>query len=181
MWKPNIEKQAYCNGTNLIPVGRTQMIAAKMDQYTESEYCIHRVSLNNWAHTCEVQVTVAQSYPTLCDCMDYVYSLSGSSVRGILQARIPEWVAIAFSRRYPDTRIEPRSPALQGDSFPTYIGKQLYQSRYQLLTLLSALFIRSFWFLTETEKLAMNEYFFMVIKNICFKMCIYIWYLIHKP
>ena len=39
---------------------------------------------------------VAQSCPTLCDCMDC--SLSGSSAHGILQARILEWVAISFSR-----------------------------------------------------------------------------------
>ena len=36
---------------------------------------------------------VAQSCPTLCDPME-----SGSSVPGILQARILEWVAISFSR-----------------------------------------------------------------------------------
>ena len=40
---------------------------------------------------------VAQSCPTLCDPMDY--SLPGSSLRGIFQARILEWVAISFSRR----------------------------------------------------------------------------------
>ena len=39
---------------------------------------------------------VAQSCPTPCDPMDY--SLPGSSVYGILQARILEWVAISFSR-----------------------------------------------------------------------------------
>ena len=39
---------------------------------------------------------VAQLCPTLRDPMDY--SLSGSSVYGILQARILEWVAIPFSR-----------------------------------------------------------------------------------
>ena len=37
---------------------------------------------------------VAQSCPTLSDPMDY--SLSGSSTHGIFQARILEWVAIAF-------------------------------------------------------------------------------------
>ena len=37
-----------------------------------------------------------QSCPTLCDPMDY--SSPGSSVYGILQARILEWVAIPFSR-----------------------------------------------------------------------------------
>ena len=42
-----------------------------------------------------VCVLVTQSYPTLCDPMDC--SLPGSSVHGILQARILEWVAIPFS------------------------------------------------------------------------------------
>ena len=41
-------------------------------------------------------VLVAQLCPTLCDPVDY--SPPGSSVHGILQARIPEWVAIPFSR-----------------------------------------------------------------------------------
>ena len=39
---------------------------------------------------------VAQWCPTLCNPMDY--SLPGSSVHGILQARTLEWVAIPFSR-----------------------------------------------------------------------------------
>ena len=40
---------------------------------------------------------VAKLCPTPCDPMDC--SLPGSSVRGILQARVLEWVAISFSRR----------------------------------------------------------------------------------
>ena len=44
-------------------------------------------------------VLVAQSCLTLCDPMDCMdCSLSGSSVHGILQARILEWVSISFSR-----------------------------------------------------------------------------------
>ena len=39
---------------------------------------------------------VAQSYLTLCDAMDC--SPPGSSVHGILQASIPEWVAMPSSR-----------------------------------------------------------------------------------
>ena len=39
---------------------------------------------------------VTQSCPTLCDPMDC--SLQGSSVHGIFQARVLEWVAISFSR-----------------------------------------------------------------------------------
>ena len=43
-----------------------------------------------------VCVLVAQLYPTLCNPIDC--SLPGSSVHGILQARILEWVAIFFSK-----------------------------------------------------------------------------------
>ena len=39
---------------------------------------------------------VTQSYPTLC--VPMVYSLPGSSVHGILQARILEWIAMHSSR-----------------------------------------------------------------------------------
>ena len=40
----------------------------------------------------------------------------GSSVRGILQARILEWVAIPSAEDLPDPGIESRSPALQVDA-----------------------------------------------------------------
>ena len=43
------------------------------------------------------QSEVAQSCPTLCDPMDC--SLPGSSVHGIFQARVLEWVAIALSHQ----------------------------------------------------------------------------------
>ena len=42
----------------------------------------------------EPPVLLAQSHPTLCNPIDY--SLPGSSVHGISQARILEWVAISF-------------------------------------------------------------------------------------
>ena len=44
----------------------------------------------------KVKVLFAQSCGTLCDPMNY--SPPGSSVHGIFQARILEWVAISFSR-----------------------------------------------------------------------------------
>ena len=43
-----------------------------------------------------MKVSVTQSCLTVCDPMNY--SPPGSSVRGILQARTLEWVAISFSR-----------------------------------------------------------------------------------
>ena len=51
----------------------------------------------HWLHEKEVEVSkVAQSCPTLCDPKDCC--LPGSSVHGIFQARVLEWVAIPFSR-----------------------------------------------------------------------------------
>ena len=46
----------------------------------------------------------AQSCPTLCDPVDC--SPPGSSVHGILQARILEWVAISFSSREMTVRVK---------------------------------------------------------------------------
>ena len=50
--------------------------------------------------------SVTQSCPTLCDRMDC--TLPGSSVHGILQARILEWVVIPFFRGiFPTQRSDP--------------------------------------------------------------------------
>ena len=66
-------------------------------------------------NTCACLVT--QSCLTLCDPMDCI--LPSSSVHGIFQARILEWVAISYSRDIPNSGIKPTSsvaPALQMDS-----------------------------------------------------------------
>ena len=55
-----------------------------------------------------------QSCPTLCNPMDC--GSPGSSVHGILQARILEWVAILSPGDLPNPGIEPTPPALQVDS-----------------------------------------------------------------
>ena len=57
-----------------------------------------------------VKVLVAQLCLTLCDPMDR--SPPGSSVHGILQAKVLEWRAILFSRDLLDPRIKHWSPAL---------------------------------------------------------------------
>ena len=58
-----------------------------------------------------MKVKVTLSCLTLCDPVDY-------TVHEILQARILEWVAIAFSRGSPQPRDQTGSPALQADSLP---------------------------------------------------------------
>ena len=47
---------------------------------------------------------VAQSCPTLSDPMDY--SLPGSSIHGIFQARVLEWGATAFSGKGEQVRLK---------------------------------------------------------------------------
>ena len=65
-------------------------------------------------HLVEECVSVAQTL------RHYVlYSLPGSSVHGILQARILQWIVISFSRDLPDSGIKPRSLAFQADSLPS--------------------------------------------------------------
>ena len=80
----------------------------------------------------EGESEAAQSCLTLCDPMDY--SLPGSSVHGILQARILEWVAISFSRGSSQPRdrtqgsnpgIEPGSPALYADVFTIWATREV--------------------------------------------------------
>ena len=58
---------------------------------------------------------VAQLCPTLCDPVDC--SLPGSSVQGILQARILEWVAISFSRESSRPRDRTRVSGIGGRRF----------------------------------------------------------------
>ena len=59
--------------------------------------------------------------PTLCDPMNC--SPPGSSVPGILQVRILEWVAKPSSRDLPDPEIKPAAPAAPAlaGRFPTQV------------------------------------------------------------
>ena len=76
---------------------------------------------------------VAQLCSTLCDPMDC--SPPGSSVHGILQARILEWVTISFSRDLPSPGIEPRSPTLQADALASEPPGKPHASKVMLKTL----------------------------------------------
>ena len=70
------------------------------------------------SHKSHVCAELLQSCPTLCNHMDD--SPPGSSVHGILQARVLEWVAMPSSRRSSWARDKPTSlkpPALAGRFF----------------------------------------------------------------
>ena len=64
----------------------------------------------------KVKVLVARLCPTLCNPTDC--SPLGSSVQGILQTRILEWLPFPPPGDLPDPGIKPTSPALQTDSSP---------------------------------------------------------------
>ena len=64
----------------------------------------------------QVKVIVAQSCPILCKPM--VCSLPGSSVHGIFQARLLEWVAISFSRGTSRLRDQTQVSCITGRFFP---------------------------------------------------------------
>ena len=71
----------------------------------------------------ESESEVAQSCPTLCDPMDC--SLPGSSIHGIFQARVLEWVAISFSRgsSWPRDRI--RASRIAGRRFTVWATREV--------------------------------------------------------
>ena len=77
---------------------------------------LHSVFRSLWSNQTESESARCQSCPTLCDPMDC--SPPGSSVHGILQARLLECVAISFSWESSWPRDHTQISALQVDSLP---------------------------------------------------------------
>ena len=70
---------------------------------------------------------LAQSCLTLCDPMDC--RSPGSSVHGILQARILEWVAISFSRGSSQPRDQTQISCLAGGFFTIWATREAQEIR----------------------------------------------------
>ena len=75
---------------------------------------------------CMLSCSIAQSCQTLCDLMDY--SPPGSSVHGMLQARILEWVAIPFPKGSSRLR-DSAAPTLAGRFFTSEPPRKPYICR----------------------------------------------------
>ena len=71
----------------------------------------------------KLECEVTQLCPTLCDPMDC--SLWGSSIHGIFQARLLEWVAISFSRGSSWPGSVPGSPTLQAVAFTIWATREV--------------------------------------------------------
>ena len=82
---------------------------------------------------------VIQSCPTLCNPIDY--STPGSSVHGLLQARILEWVACLPPGDLPNPGIKPRSPSLKADTLPSEPPGKYKNTGVSSLSLLQEIFL----------------------------------------
>ena len=75
------------------------------------------------------EMLVAQSCPALCNPVDC--SLPGSSVHGIVQARMLAWVAIPFSRGFSQPRDRTLVSCIAGKFFTVWVTrKALYYCYY---------------------------------------------------
>ena len=97
--KPRTQKEAMHRYFRKLPQPRSQVTGLSITSQIRCCCC-----------------SFAKSCLTLCDPMDY--SPSNSSVHGISQARILDWLPFSPPRDLPNPGFIPRSPAWQADSLP---------------------------------------------------------------
>ena len=134
-WKPHIFRLAYLISFNLslLFLKNAPWISEEQELFRKKEgepflglLRLPVYSLSAVDKAILKRKPCAQKCPTLCNPMDC--SPPGSSVRGIFQARILEWVAIFSSGALLNPMIKPTSPALQ-DSLPlSHQGSSLRES-----------------------------------------------------
>ena len=93
---------------------------------------------------------VAQSCPTLCDPIGC--SLSGSSVHGIFQARVLEWIVISFSKGSSRPRNRTRVSPIAGRRFTVWATREALLGVY-CLSLPTALGFKPGYTLETSRKL----------------------------
>ena len=103
-----------CSNFFIVPLSHPYMTTGKTIALTRWTFAGKVMSLLLNMLSRLFMCEVAQSCLTLCDPMDC--SLPGSSLHGILQARVLEWVAISFSMGSSQPRDQPGSPAVQADA-----------------------------------------------------------------
>ena len=135
---------------------------------------------NPWYTVWKSESEVAQSCLTLCNPMDC--SLARSSVHGILQARILEWVSISFSRGSSQARDWTRVSALQADTLTSEPpGKPLYSTEVPPKMKGSTNMTQQFHFWEESETNILKRYVYsrgygqIIIAKIWEKLSVHQW------
>ena len=96
---------------------RVSCIADWVPMHRFLEEVVFELYVQKWKES-----EIAQSCPTLCDPMDC--SLSGSSVHGIFQARVLEWIAISLSRGSSQPRNQTRVSRIAGRRLTVYATRE---------------------------------------------------------
>ena len=86
---------------------------------------IYKINYSWWSSTCNLKTAVLSELKLLNHVMDC--SLPGSSVHGIFQARVLEWVAIPFSRGSSWPRGQTRVSCIIGRCFTVWATREVHQ------------------------------------------------------
>ena len=113
-----------------LPDKHNSFYTTYIKKYILLHHLVHKALYNNQmfhelistATAWKWKVLVTRSCLTLCDPMDH--SLPVSSVHGILQARILEWVAIAFSRGSSWPRDQTQVSCIAGRFFTIWAARE---------------------------------------------------------
>ena len=107
----------------------------KVDQKIRNSHGPHfkfNLLIRKESHSYETESEVAQSCPTLSDPMDG--SLLGSSVHGIFQVRVLEWIAISFSRGSSQPRGRTWISRIPGRCFTIWATREAHEMESGVLT-----------------------------------------------
>ena len=119
-------KAVYCHRAYLTYMQSTSYkMLGWMKHKLESRF-LGEISITSCIQMSEWVSEVAQSCPTLCDPVDC--SPPDSSIHGILQARILEWVAIFFSRESSQPRDRTQVSHIAGRRFNLWATREALYS-----------------------------------------------------
>ena len=105
------QKRSDCGSDHELLIAKFRLKLKKVGKTTMP----FRYDLNQIPYNYTMSSEVAQSCLTLCDPIEC--SLSGSSIHGIFQARVLEWIAVSFSRGSSQPRNRTRVSYIAGRCF----------------------------------------------------------------
>ena len=143
LWELVMDRKALCTAVHGVSKSWTPLSNWTLGLVQYSLDFLHLFIITPWC-------------PTLCNPMDF--SPSGSSIHGLLQGRILEWVTIPFSRGS-NPGMEHGSPTLQADSLQSEpLGKPNLRLRSWMAILFNPVF-HLLW-VTMWHNFPYDEFFF---------------------